>query len=289
MGVDKPNYTQIPNLLLDDLLMLMSDAEMKVTLAIARRTFGYHRDKVEISISQLQEITHLSKQGVINGINAGLERGTITRSEGKRGGFVYELIINGEHPSTSQPSGLVNQVDRSSTSQRSRPPLVNFVDITSQPSRQVLVNEVDINTPTLKKVLKKELKKGKETPRARSRSGDVHPNTQPIMEAYIEALGYKPGNYGQESSAAKTLAKQGYEPVDIVAAYQLLKQQPFWQTKHLSLQTLVKEIPALKQALLNGVPLTRAPTVNGNHKSKGEKQNDAADEAFRILRGESSP
>jgi hypothetical protein len=34
MGIDKPNYTQIPNLLLDDLMMHMGEAELKVTLLL---------------------------------------------------------------------------------------------------------------------------------------------------------------------------------------------------------------------------------------------------------------
>jgi hypothetical protein len=79
-----------------------------------------------------------------------------------------------------------------------------------------------------------------------------HPNTQPILEAYVEALGYTPGHYPQEVKAAKQLAQAGCEPAEVVAAYDLLKQQPFWQIKHLSLQTLIKEIPAIKQALLKG-------------------------------------
>lgn len=180
MGVDKPNYTQIPNLLLDDLLMLMSDAEMKVTLAIARRTFGYHRDRIEISISQLQEITHLSKQGVVNGINAGLERGTITRTEGKRGGFVYELVINGEHPSTCQRSRHVNEVD----SQPSGQVLVNQVDTTSQPSRPPLVNQVDQNTPVLKKERKKTIKKKVKE----SIAADAAPAETPEWREFVSGL-----------------------------------------------------------------------------------------------------
>lgn len=163
MGVDKPNYTQMPNLLLDDLLMQMGEAELKVTIALSRLTFGYHRDRVEISLSHLQEITHLSRQGVINGINAGLERGTIERTDGKRGGFIYSIAVNGDQESTSQRNGLVNEVDPVPTSQPNRPQLVNEVDQSSQRGRPVLVNEVDQNTPTLKKVLKKSKRKKKES------------------------------------------------------------------------------------------------------------------------------
>lgn len=180
MGVDKPNYTQMPNLLLDDLLMLMGEAEMKVTIALSRLTFGYHREKVEISLSHLQEITHLSRQGVINGINAGLERGTIERTDGKRGGFVYSIAVNGEQETTSQRSRPVNEVDQS-TSQPNGLPLVNEVDRTSQRSRPALVNEVDQNTPVLKKVLKKVRKK-------ESIAADAAPPDPPEWQQFLMGL-----------------------------------------------------------------------------------------------------
>lgn len=173
MSIDKPNYTQIPNTLLDDLMMLMDGAELKVTLAIARQTFGFHRERHSLSLSELQGLTGLSKQGVINGVDAGAKRGTIARSKGRRGGFVYELIIN----VTSQINGLVNGVDKSTsqksgqvddaseaTSQINGLAPVNLLDSTSQKSGQELVNGVDSATPMLNKEKEsiKETQKGEE-------------------------------------------------------------------------------------------------------------------------------
>jgi phage replication O-like protein O len=111
-GYDKPNYTQIPNVLLDEHLPLMGDAELRVVLVIARKTFGWHKDSDRISLSQLQELTGLSRQGVINGIDAAVNRGIVAKVEyaGK----------------TSEYCLVVNQVDH--TSQRSRLALVNEVD-----------------------------------------------------------------------------------------------------------------------------------------------------------------
>ncbi len=185
MGVDRPNYTQIPNLLLDDLLPYMGEAEMRVTLALTRLTFGYHRDKVEVSLSKLQEATRLSRQGVINGISAGIERGTIARTDGKRSGFIYELVINEEHSPTSQRSrpALVNEVDQP-TSQPNGLELVNEVDQTSQRSRPALVNEVDQNTPVLKKEIKKtRKKKGKKDVAA-----DAAPPETPEWQEFLSGL-----------------------------------------------------------------------------------------------------
>ncbi len=37
-----PNYTQIPNALLDSAMAEMSGAELKITLVVCRRTLGWH-------------------------------------------------------------------------------------------------------------------------------------------------------------------------------------------------------------------------------------------------------
>lgn len=135
LAVDPPNYTQVPNTLIDDLMPKMKEAELKVTMAIARETFGWHRDEKLLSLTRLQALTGLSRQGVVNGIEDGLRRRVIER-RAAGDSFTYRL--------------LVNEVDQ--PSQRSRPVPVNQVD------RQ-LVNEVDTAKKTAKKEEKKQGKK----------------------------------------------------------------------------------------------------------------------------------
>lgn len=120
-GYDGPNFTQVPNLLLEEHMRVMKEAELRVVLAIARKTFGWHKKSDILSLSQLMELTGLSRQGVINGLDDGIERGIITR---KKSGQSYSYSL------------VVNEVDDLPTSQRSRPELVNEVD-------GLLVNEVD--------------------------------------------------------------------------------------------------------------------------------------------------
>jgi len=146
MAVEKPNYTQVPNVILDIFMSEMEGSELKVTLAIARQTFGYHRDRHNLSLSDLQKLTGLSRQGVVNAVDALMKCGLITRSDGKRGGFFYEINVE----PTSQMNGLVNSVDQS-TSQISRLEPVNSVDQSSQMNGLDLVKPVDLTTPTLKK------------------------------------------------------------------------------------------------------------------------------------------
>jgi len=140
LAVDPPNYTQVPNTLIDDLMPKMKEAELKVTMAIARETFGWHRDEKLLSLTRLQTLTGLSRQGVVNGIEDGLRRRVIER-RAAGDSFTYRL--------------LVNEVDQ--PSQRTRPAPVNQVD--RRP-----VNQVD----TAKKEEKKQGKKA-HTARARSK------------------------------------------------------------------------------------------------------------------------
>jgi DNA-binding transcriptional ArsR family regulator len=91
-----PNYTQAPNLFFDKLLAeIDSLAELKVTLAIRRQTFGFHKKESELSATRLEQITGLSRRAVFDGLKLALERGHITRRE--RGqSFLYSLNIQDE-------------------------------------------------------------------------------------------------------------------------------------------------------------------------------------------------
>lgn len=132
MSYPAPNFTQIPNLLLEDHIKAMTEAEMRVALAIARKTFGWHKRQDKLSLSQLMDLTGMSRQGVINGIEAGIARGIIRREQCGQS-FLYELVI------LDKPVNEVDQCKDAKTSQRSRPALVNEVDQlntkTSQRSR----------------------------------------------------------------------------------------------------------------------------------------------------------
>lgn len=136
-GFELPNHTQTPNSLFDYWLeKIDSLAELKVTLAIIRKTFGWHKQEDTISISQLMKATGLSRQGVVDGLEAGLKRGLIVRRPAKRNGFCYGLR-------------LVNDLDQSKvlTSLNSRLEIVNDLD-------QSLVNDLDTQNKNINKINK---------------------------------------------------------------------------------------------------------------------------------------
>lgn len=110
MGYDAPNYTQTPNAFFEALPDL-SEAELRIGLAVIRKTFGWHKRSDKISLTQFQELTGMSRQGVLNGVNGLIDKEVMARQE-DGDSFKYALVVN--------------EVDQGS--QRGRPPLVNEVD-----------------------------------------------------------------------------------------------------------------------------------------------------------------
>ncbi len=65
-----PNTTQVPNILLDRLMAELKDTSLRVVLAIVRLTYGFQKRADRISLTQLQRMTGLSRQGAVSGIAA---------------------------------------------------------------------------------------------------------------------------------------------------------------------------------------------------------------------------
>ncbi len=97
-----PNYTQLPNALIA-LLPSMSEAETKIAIIIARETFGWHRPKVKLSLTDLMEHTGLTRPAVIKGVKKGIKRGILGRQRAGQG-FLYFLIV------ADEPQQLPDQV-----------------------------------------------------------------------------------------------------------------------------------------------------------------------------------
>ena len=79
-------YVPVPNAYFEYLADL-SGAELKVLLAILRRTVGWRKESDEISIEQLQQMTGLARNSVRAGLRGLLERGLVverTRATGSK-------------------------------------------------------------------------------------------------------------------------------------------------------------------------------------------------------------
>lgn len=87
----EPNYTQIPNSVISAMPKL-SEAEFKVIMAICRKTFGYHKEKDRISLSQLETLTGMSRSSITNALKGEQLKRLIKITKTKKGN-VYEPII----------------------------------------------------------------------------------------------------------------------------------------------------------------------------------------------------
>src|SRR5574338_299545 len=74
-----PNSAAIPNILFDYWMSRLSPAEFKVLMAIARKTYGWNKQKDRISLRQLTELTGLHKNGVIKATERLAEIGLVLK------------------------------------------------------------------------------------------------------------------------------------------------------------------------------------------------------------------
>lgn len=63
-GLKSPNYTQIPNDILDKLMPRLSPTEFKIIMCLARLTLGWHVECAEASLSELSALSGLSRRTI---------------------------------------------------------------------------------------------------------------------------------------------------------------------------------------------------------------------------------
>ena len=107
-----PNYSPIPNVIFDYWMTILSHVEFKVLLFICRKTFGWHKERDRISLSQLEEGTGSCRKNIVIAINSLIEHGLIEKKvEGENGTqktsyevVIQEIFTSGEK--TPPPSGV---------------------------------------------------------------------------------------------------------------------------------------------------------------------------------------
>ena len=107
-GFEKPNYTQTPNFLFDSLMAEMGNAELRVVLAVCRKTFGWHKQRDRISLSQMVKLTGMTRESVISGVSAAINRGVISRYPAGNS-FEYEIVVVGEADQQGDENGRATE------------------------------------------------------------------------------------------------------------------------------------------------------------------------------------
>lgn len=110
MSIAAPNYTQIPNVIIDYWMTRLSSIEFNVLLFICRKTFGWHKARDRISLSQIMEAVKSGRSRVSEALQTlvavGLVKKTTTGTKGQEQ-TVLELIVSNNSdqcPSGTPPS-----------------------------------------------------------------------------------------------------------------------------------------------------------------------------------------
>jgi phage replication O-like protein O len=105
--ITPPNYTQTPNVFFDEIMRELQYAELKIMLAIMRKTFGWQKKKDKISYSQIQEMTGLSRQGIADGLKLLIEKQYIVCTKKGQTCEYQVKILDQSSSETGQATRLV--------------------------------------------------------------------------------------------------------------------------------------------------------------------------------------
>ena len=125
-----PNFLQVPNVVIDELLPDLTGAELKCYLVVIRKTKGWNKESDNISISQFMKATGLSNSAVIKACESLVQYGLLVKENGARNTGVY--AVNSYSKITHEKSSQV-------TCEESSP--VKKVHITCEKSSQVTCEE----------------------------------------------------------------------------------------------------------------------------------------------------
>ena len=121
-----PNFLQVPNAVIDELLPDLTGAELKCYLVVIRKTKGWNKESDNISISQFMKSTGLSNSAVIKACESLVQYGLLVKENGARNTGVY--AVNSYSKITHEESSQV-------TCEKSSP--VKKVHSTCEESSQV--------------------------------------------------------------------------------------------------------------------------------------------------------
>lgn len=113
-----PNSSAIPNVLFDYWMNILSPAEFKVLMCIARKTYGWHKNNDLISIKQIEKMTGLHRSGIVKNVDALVERGLLNKvksktTDGDDAPNRYEInVYCVEGGSLQNRLGVVDSVDQ---------------------------------------------------------------------------------------------------------------------------------------------------------------------------------
>lgn len=94
-----PNTAPIPNVIFDYWMSRLSPAEFKVLMCVARKTYGWHKIKDAISLTQMEKMSGLSRFGIGKCLKTLIEKNLVIKIKNKtpKGDddtSIYEINVN---------------------------------------------------------------------------------------------------------------------------------------------------------------------------------------------------
>lgn len=167
---DQPGYTRLPNDIIEAMPYL-GNGELRVLLAIARKTIGYQKESDRVSVSQIETLTGLAHRHALSALKSLVERGFISQEQIGKQSYKYSV----------KPVPLGNQLPTGTSTPR-------------EPEPVPLGNQFEEKPVPLGNTQKKDLKEKKEssagaksaarTPREKK---EKDPTPEPIVLALADA------------------------------------------------------------------------------------------------------
>lgn len=137
-----PNFLQVPNAVIDELLPDLTGAELKCYLVVIRKTKGWNKESDNISISQFMKATGLSNSAVIKACESLVQYGLLVKENGTRNTGVY--AVNSYSKITHEESSQVTCEESSHTINNIKNTIQNTNKKTTQKNSLALLAEFGI-------------------------------------------------------------------------------------------------------------------------------------------------
>lgn len=104
--ITAPNFTQIPNVVFDYWMAILSPTEFTILSCLCRKTFGWHKTSEVISKNQIVKLTRIGKRSVDNAIDTLEKHGLVikTSRQNEYGTLPNVYSLNIKKPADTQYS-----------------------------------------------------------------------------------------------------------------------------------------------------------------------------------------
>jgi len=220
-------YTSIANEILEKLVrMPLAPNQWRVLLCIIRKTYGWHKKVDYIANFQIGEATGLCKAVVSRCLKGLSDMHLITR-KGKYIGFQKDWE---KWRKLAIPSTFHTKLAEQSTSEKLAESSTELAESSTKVSSCAVTQK---KKETIQKKRNQAIKKSPDP---------LNEFRKKVFEGLKERRGNNSPVPGAEATAINWMLKQEYTVEQILNSYDVLKRDPFWADKFLSMQSVKTQI-----------------------------------------------